>query len=116
MQGVEVLREQTKQFIAEDPTSVVLSRNTKAEDGAGGSTFTPAPLPSQVVKVAQRSESSSVERRTESGEVVRPGITLVCEWDADIQRGDTFEWEGLNVEIVWVTALDYVKHGEGAAR
>lgn len=111
---LRVMREQTAHFINDDPTELVLHRNAKVDDGAGGSSTTPTSLPPQTVKVSQQRESSQTERRNAAGEVVTPKIVLVMMWDADVQRDDTFEWDGLQCEVVWVTDLKYVKHAEVA--
>lgn len=117
MQGVAVLREQTRRFIADLPTEVTLSRSVASDDGAGGTVYgPPASLSPQTFKLTQQSESSATERRTSDGEVVRPTLRVVAEWDADIAIGDTFTWNGLPVEVVWITALPYEKLAEVAIR
>ena len=105
---------QTKRFINENPTAVVFTRNVRAPDGAGGYTTTPTDLDPQVVRVVQQRRAVAVERRNSSGEVVTPSITLVCAHDADVRRNDTFTWQDLPAEVVWVTDLGYVKHAEVA--
>lgn len=103
---------QTERFIAENPTDLVLTRNTRASDGAGGFTTSPTPLSSQVVRIVQQRTSAAVERRNISGEVVNPSVTLVCLPSVNVQRGDTFTWQGLSAEVVWRTDLGYVVHAE----
>lgn len=109
-----VNQRQTEDFIERNPSDVVLSREVRADDGAGGYTTTATPLTSQRVRVVQQRQNSGTERRNQAGEVVRPAITLVMKHDADVQRGDTFDWQGLDAEVVWVTDLRYVKHAEVA--
>jgi hypothetical protein len=108
------MKRQTARFINDDPTTIVLQRNMKVEDGAGGYTTAPTDLTPQVVKVSQQRSAQATERRNRSGEVVQPSIYLVMYWDADVQRDDTFVWQGLNCEVVWITDLKYVKHAEVA--
>lgn len=105
---------QTTRFINENPTELVLTRMTKTDDGAGGYLSEPRDLEPQVVRVVQQRQPSNVERRNADGEVVRPTITLVCHPNTDVQRNDTFTWQGLLAEIVWVTDLVYVLHAEVA--
>jgi hypothetical protein len=115
--GVRVLREQTRKFIAEDAVEVVLTRGTRTPDGAGGFTIAnPAPLLPQTMKVIQIASAAAVERKSVGGEVVRPDIKLLAEWDADIQMGDTMEWNGLILEVVWMIKLDYEVTAEMGAR
>ena len=112
------MRRQTHQFIMDDPTTIEITRQTRVPDGAGGTVpdADPTPVEPQVVKVSQQRANSGVERRNADGEMVTPQIVLVCEWDADIKRDDTFVWNELDCEVVWVTDLGYVKHGEVAVR
>jgi len=117
MQGEAVMRDQTKHFIDEDPTDIILTRNVKQEDGAGGYILTdPALQPVQTFKVTQAVSAQDTERRTVAGEVVIPSIALVCEWDANIEIGDTFNWNDLLVEVVWLVRLPYVVTAEVAVR
>ena len=107
MSELNVMRAQTKQYIAFNPDSVVLTREVRTPDGAGGWTTTGStPLPPQVMRIIQQRESNGTERRNRDGEVVRPALVLLAEWDANIKRNDTFTWEGQTAEIVWVQALE----------
>lgn len=116
MEGVGVLREQTKRFIDENPTDIAFTHNEKTPDGMGGYTLTPTPVPPQTVRVIQTVSAQSTERRTLSGEMTTPDLKVLGEWDVDMQIGDTFEWMGLPVEIVWIVVLPYEKTAEVAVR
>jgi hypothetical protein len=116
-QGMRVLREQTEQFIGENPTSLVLTRSTRTEDGAGGwVNGAPTPLPAQRVRLVPQSASPGVERRTVSGEVVRPDLRIVGMPEFNVAVGDTFTWNTIRMEVVWVSDLGYEKIAEVAAR
>lgn len=112
LQGQDVEREQTKQFIAQNPTSLVLTRNVHSPDNAGGYTFTPTPLTPQTVRVIPQNRSVSAARRNVSGEMVNPDYVVLCEWDADILPEDTFTYSGLKMEVIWVTVMSYEKVAE----
>jgi hypothetical protein len=116
MEGVAILREQTKRFIDENPTDVVFTHNTPVSDGMGGHTTTPTPVPAQTVRIIQAVSAQSSERRTVSGEMTTPDMKVLAEWDADIEMGDTFEWRNLPVEVIWVVELPYEKTAEVAVR
>lgn len=116
MQGSGVLKQQTAQFIMESPSSLAFKRWTKVDDGAGGTTKTSVTLSPQTVRVVQAKENSMVERRTISGEVVRPSLSVVCMPDANITAGDTFTWLGFSVEVVWLTNIGYEIIAEVAVR
>lgn len=115
-QGINVEREQTEQFIDQNPTMITFTRNTKVPDGAGGGTYTPTPLPPQKVRVIAQSRLVSVERRNVHGATVRPDMNLLALWDADIQRGDTFSLNNMDMEVIWVNVLPYEVMAEVAVR
>lgn len=116
MEGTTVLREQTKRFIDENPAEITFTRNTPTPDGAGGETDSALPLGKQVVRVIPQVSAQSTERRTVSGNMVTPDMKVLAEWDADLQRGDTFEWDDMPVEVIWVVVLPYEKTAEVAVR
>lgn len=116
MEGLRTQIRQTQRFINENPSTIVFSRNERTPDGAGGfiDSDGPEPLDPQVVRVVQQRRAVEVERRNSSGEMVNPTITLVCMPDLNVMRGDTFKWQDLPAEVVWITDLGYVKHAEVA--
>lgn len=116
MEGVGVLREQTERFIAENPSDIIFTRNTKVEDGMGGHTLDPHPLDSQRVRIIQQVSAQATERRTVSGEMTTPDMKVLAAWDADLEMGDTFEWRDLPVEVIWIVELPYEKTAEVAVR
>lgn len=116
MEEIPLLVEQTQQFINDNPTSLVFTRHTKTPDGAGGTTSTSAPLPAQVVRIVQASPTrTSVGVRNTEGEVTQPDANLICTLDVDVQIGDTFQWNGLSMKVVWVILLPYEKIAEVVA-
>lgn len=115
-QGVNVEREQTQQFIDQNPLYITFTRNVRNPDGAGGGTYTPTPLPPQKCRIVPQNRMISVERRNVNGAVVRPDMNVIAPWDADIMRGDTFQWQNMTMEVVWVNAISYEIIAEVAAR
>lgn len=117
MEGTAVLKEQTEQFIGENPTDIVLTRRTKSPDGAGGSVLgPPTPLLTQRVRLVETVSSAAIERRTSAGEVIRPDYKMLMEWDADVLVGDTLTYNGLRMEVVWVVLMPYEKTAELTVR
>jgi hypothetical protein len=116
MQGLSVLREQTVDFIKDNPVDLTLKRVTKQDDGAGGHTTAETDLNPQRVRLVTQRQGAGVERRTTSGEVVRPDAVLVAPYNADVQMGDVFTWNDRRMEVVWVNDLHYELMCEVAAR
>lgn len=115
--GLNSLRRQTRMFIKDNPVDLVVERPNWQDDGAGGRINTGATfLPAQEVRVVQQREGQHTERRLVGGEVVKPSLTVVCMWNADIQEGDYLEWRGNRIEVVWITDLHYVIHAEVVTR
>lgn len=111
------LRKQTKQFIREEFTDLEIERPQIIDDGAGGKRdIGPTYLPAQRARVIQQREGQSTERRTASGEVVKPSLSVLFEWDADVQVGDFMVWNGYRIEVVWITERKYEKTAEVVVR
>lgn len=110
------LRRQTEMIIQENPTDVVITRRVKVSDGAGGVTYNPTPLDPQTVRFIEQVRRIEVERRTVGGETVTPDFNMLCEYNADVQKGDQLNWRGMLLEVVWVIDLDYERTCELAAR
>jgi hypothetical protein len=111
-----VLREQTKQYIEQNPKEIVLTRYVKVADGAGGTRTNSSVLPSQTMRAITNRSAVSAERRTVGGVTVVPEVTLQGLWTADIRRGDTFMLDGVLMEVVWVSDLGYEKLAEVTTR
>lgn len=106
MSELDQMRKQTKQYINFNPKTVTLTRPDKASDGAGGTLPAATPLPPQVVRIIQQREGSGTERRNSDGEVVRPSLVLLAEWNADVKEDDFFDWNGMRAEVVYVQKLE----------
>jgi hypothetical protein len=119
MRGQSVLRKQTSQFIAENPTDVVITRQVMKDDGAGGSIpdGPPSSLDPQRVRVVIKSLNQQIEFRTVEGEVLKPEYSIVGEYDADIREGDSFTYDGNRIEVVFVFSIgDYERRAEAVRR
>jgi hypothetical protein len=113
---LNVLRKQTTAYIAANPVAVALVRTVLVDDGAGGKKpASVGPLSPQTVRIIQQNDlRTGVERRTVAGEVVRPTLAMLTEWNANVEEGDTFTWNDLSLEVVWITDLGYEKTCEVA--
>lgn len=114
---INVLRRQTTQYIKQNQADVVLNRKSVTDDGAGGVIHGADHfLDAQHARIIQTSESESVERRTVDGENVVPILNMLMEWDADVQEGDQFTWNGHTCEVVYIMTMQYEKTCEVAFR
>jgi len=97
----------TQMFIDERPVMITFTRSSKTADGQGGWTKTgPTPLsPQQCRKVAQGRIADTTQRMTSDGALVIPTSVLIAMPDFDVQRYDTFLYDGLPHEVLWVTRL-----------
>lgn len=93
---LRVLRRNTKAFINESPAEVVLVPVSRTADGAGGykTTSGTARDPQTMRMIPLASTAAMGELQTPDGRNIRPRYILMAEWDAIIERWDTFTWEG----------------------
>jgi len=108
MQGLAVLRRQTKTFIDENPTAIVFTRSTRESDGAGGKRrAVSTPLSPQSVRVVEQNTVVDAHTRNVGGEMLRPNIKIVAAHDDDIIPGDTFMWGTEQVQVTWIWDRKY---------
>jgi hypothetical protein len=113
-------RRQVQATIKADPVKIIPIRVTKVSDGAGGWTESP-PTPKKPITgtiVPAKRRLSNMLTNTELGDVLRAPYIFLGPHDADLRRGDTFDWNGSDFEVkelelkeeISVTAqIDYVK-------
>lgn len=102
-QGGTFLVKQTRQFIAEDPFALALTRVERNSDGAGGWVDgDPAPVAAQTVRLVPANPSANSETRTVGGETLKTMYSIVAMPDADIREGDSFDVNGARHEVVIV--------------
>lgn len=119
MRGKEVLRKQTSRFIAENPTEIIVMRQTMVDDGAGGmiAQGEPTPLPAQTMRIVIKSLNQQIEFRTVSGEVTNPEYSVVAEYDADLLEGDYFTYDNSRIEVVFAYSVGgYERRAEAVRR
>lgn len=104
---VAAQRKVTRRFIDADPYSVVLTRTTRTENGAGGFKKTnPTPLTAQRVRLMpQATQGRLEERQILDGQMVQINYHMVGDIGLDVQRGDTFTKDGALHEVVWVVTV-----------
>lgn len=91
------LRRNLDAFIRADPVTLVLQRPNKIQTSAGGViTSDPAPLPPQQFRLApfKRRQSNDIQN-TQDGYLRLGEYVLVGRHNADVEKGDTFEYNNL---------------------
>jgi hypothetical protein len=112
---LRVMRRNTKAFIDADDRQITLQRPSRVSNGTGGTRPGPlVPVPTQTMRLLPAAESTSTERTTADGKVVKPTWVLLGEHTADMKRGDTFPLpDGTTGEVVYVhEKRDYEVKGE----
>jgi hypothetical protein len=95
-------RELTSAYIAENPTQVILTPNTKTRTSSGGYVWTPGvPRASQTVRLIEyTSVVGQGGARSSEGEVHEHRWTMMMEWDAIAALYDTFVYDGVTWSVV----------------
>ena len=99
---LEVMRSQTKQFIAHYPKDISLQRADMVSDGSGGVKATLETLPAQTFRQITQPTNTQVFRRTIDGQEVTPDFVLLGEYDVDVKDGDWYMADGRKFEVVYV--------------
>ena len=98
MQGSAVLRRQTRQFIAENPTNIMITRTPQVPDGSGGVTSgDPESVGPVTVRIIEGGFPTGA--RSLQGEVETPDFVLIGEYQANIKDGDIFQYGDYTLEV-----------------
>jgi hypothetical protein len=101
MNTAEAAAMSTQAFIDENPAQIVITRTQRVQTSAGGSRrAVPADLPAFTARMVGGNLENY--RLTEEGEQVLPTYTLVAMPDVDVQRWDTFSWNGHTYKVLWI--------------
>jgi len=96
---VNIRRQLTLRAIAENPSEIILTRMVKTDDGAGGHTEEPVELPAQTFRIFLSGKSGSRDIAQEGGQMQINVMEMLCPWDADVKRGDTFVFDERNFRV-----------------
>jgi len=108
------MRIQTAAFIAADVKAISLHRTITTPNGSGGyTTAEGAATTAQDLRLIPQHGNMSPERTTLDGEAAQPNYILLGNYDADIQRWDTFTDQGRRYQVLFVhEKASYEKKGE----
>lgn len=96
-------RRLTRTFIAQFPTTVVLTPRARVRKPSGGFSLVAGdPRPPQVVSLLEQGTVGGLPRPTVTQEGVERVVEfqLLGEWDAQVETGDTFTHQGKEWEVV----------------
>lgn len=105
--AMRVMRKNMVVFINADPINIVLSRATKVSTPAGGYVEgTPVLLAPQTFRMTPfKRRLSDFTKDTQDGKIPQADYILTGRWDCDILRGDTFTFNGDDLEVISVEPL-----------
>lgn len=104
-------RELTHKAIQLNPTFIVLKRRVRVPDGAGGYRLGPEQsLPAQTFRLYISSNRGSREIAQEGGQMQVNELGLLAEHDADVAKGDKFQFDDRNYEIVKLDKVRLLSH------
>lgn len=105
-------RRVSRAFIDADARMVVLLRSARTSDGAGGFVLgDPVAQGAQSLRLLPQ-EDGATARTTAEGETATPEYMLMGPWDANMQRFDEFELDGIRYQIVYIDDRKYELKGE----
>jgi hypothetical protein len=98
----------------------IVTRSTRVRTGTGG--YADGPVTVRVVRMTVDAGNASLVRnqvaRNVEGHTAQPTVNVVAAWDADLQEGDMFLWNGrrayvdtISVDHEADTTLTAVLHG-----
>ena len=101
-------RRQIGALIDADPVDIILTRTPRVSDGAGGFLKgTPQELEPQTVTIIPfKRRMSEYQVNTELGDVIDYPYLVLGDHNLDIQRGDTFSWQGNIFEVHAIEVLE----------
>lgn len=85
------LRYTTKQYILDEPTTIVLKRQVKVNKPGGGHDFPKVALPAQIFRFVNQDIGSGISLGSDEGIARRFNYVLIGKHDADIDINDTWE-------------------------
>lgn len=98
--------ENTRKFIAHNPTALALSRSVRTPDGAGGTLAgSPTALDPQTVRLVAPAPNANSEVTTTDGETLNTSYSIIAMPGADIQEGDWFMLRNARHEVIVVADI-----------
>jgi hypothetical protein len=93
------LRYTTKIYIADDPTVVIIQRQTRVNKGGGGYDFPKSPIAAQIFRFVNQDISTGISYGSDDGTARKFDYVLVGEHNADIDVNDTWTANGIQYKV-----------------
>ena len=105
MELYESIRLQQDRIINQNKTSIIISRTSRVDDGAGGWVETITTLASQDVRIYAKLRYTKVVNISEAGWTVKKTQKMIAKYDADLEAEnetflDTFSYNSMDYKIV----------------
>lgn len=94
-----LLRYTTKQYIQDDPTEVIIMRQTKVSRPGGGHVFPKNPIAPQIFRFVNQDITGGAINGSDDGTARRFTYVLIGEHDADLDVNDTWEIDDQQYKI-----------------
>lgn len=95
----------TERSIERNPAAIVIQRIAEISDGAGGTMRVPQDVPEQTVRIFVGALASAKDSTGTGGHVQVQRYGLLAKWDADIQEGDVFTYDGRQFRVHSITPV-----------
>jgi hypothetical protein len=110
-QSVEELRRDIEEIIAVKPAMISLVRLVEETDEDDNTNTSRITLDEQRFRIAEISNNES-ERLMEQGLIPSHVVNITAPWNADIRKGDRFEYKGERFEIQFIRPYEFFGDGE----
>jgi len=105
MELYESIRLRQSDIIEQNKASIIISRTSRVDDGAGGWVETITTLASQDVRIYAKLRYTKVVNISEAGWTVKKTQKMIAKWDADIESEnetflDTFSYKDKDYKVV----------------
>lgn len=110
-QSVEELRKDVEEIIAVKPAMITLVRTVVQKDEDDNESTTRSTLDEQRFRIAEISNNES-ERLMEQGLIPSHVVNITAPWNADIRKGDRFEYKGERYEVQFIRSYEFFGDGE----
>lgn len=104
------LRRDTEEIIAVKPSMISFNRKIVTTDETRRKTVTKVELDAQRCRIAETSNNET-DRLMEQGTIPSHIVNITAPHDADIKKGDRFQYKGENFEVLFIRSYEFYEDG-----